>query len=327
MHGADPDDPSDEGTPVPRRLLLHAGAACAAGALCAILAPSALADPVRAEVNAGPIAQAITSQDGLLVGAEWVSGPAGESAVGIGTYQGHSFPTEGETFGVLTTGSVDLIDHPDLFDNAGESLGVKDRGVFDVSILRLDLDVPAGRTCLSLDAMFLSEEYSEYVGSKFNDAFLVELDDNDWSVSGSDVDAPSNFAFDPDRNLLTINTVLFAGEGPEGLEYDGATELLRIARPITPGAHSLYLTVFDAGDTALDSAAFIDNLRTTALGPEDCEIGADRLDADEDGLPDLWEETGDTDGDGVMDVNLPAMGADPMRKDIFVQLDLSLIHI
>ncbi|AJT42921.1 hypothetical protein UM93_06000 [Psychromicrobium lacuslunae] len=45
-------------------------------------------------------------------------------------------------------------------------------------------------------------------------------------------------------------------------------------------------------------------------------------DTDGDGLPDLWETDGyDSDGDGVIDVDLPALGADPRKKDIFVETD------
>ncbi len=54
------------------------------------------------------------------------------------------------------------------------------------------------------------------------------------------------------------------------------------------------------------------------------EIAAnmDALDSDGDGLPDVWEEEGyDHDGDGTVDVDLPALGADPMRKDLFVEVD------
>lgn len=45
-------------------------------------------------------------------------------------------------------------------------------------------------------------------------------------------------------------------------------------------------------------------------------------DSDGDGLPDVWEKMGaDIDEDGIVDVDLPAMGADPYRKDLFIEID------
>ena len=46
------------------------------------------------------------------------------------------------------------------------------------------------------------------------------------------------------------------------------------------------------------------------------------LDTDDDGLLDVWEQFGvDTDNDGVIDLDLAAMGANPLRKDVFVESD------
>ncbi len=48
----------------------------------------------------------------------------------------------------------------------------------------------------------------------------------------------------------------------------------------------------------------------------------DDLDSDGDGLPDKWEEKGyDANGDGTVDIDLPALGANKYRKDIFVEVD------
>jgi len=49
---------------------------------------------------------------------------------------------------------------------------------------------------------------------------------------------------------------------------------------------------------------------------------ADQRDDDGDGLLNEWEINGyDADGDGTIDVDLPALGADPNHKDIFVEVD------
>jgi hypothetical protein len=46
------------------------------------------------------------------------------------------------------------------------------------------------------------------------------------------------------------------------------------------------------------------------------------LDSDGDGLSDEWETKGyDADGDGTVDVDLPVLGANPLRKDMFIEVD------
>jgi uncharacterized repeat protein (TIGR01451 family) len=52
------------------------------------------------------------------------------------------------------------------------------------------------------------------------------------------------------------------------------------------------------------------------------QVLVDAPDSDGDGLLDAWETLGyDSDGNGLVDVNLPALGADPNHKDLFLELD------
>lgn len=72
--------------------------------------------------------------------------------------------------------------------------------------------------------------------------------------------------------------------------------------------------------------------------PTNCSQGADGQevkvcweievdDPDKDGLPSLWEISGiDFDNDGTIDLDLPALGADPQKKDIFVEVDYMEFH-
>ncbi|MBE9561035.1 MAG: hypothetical protein IMF15_09615 [Proteobacteria bacterium] len=47
------------------------------------------------------------------------------------------------------------------------------------------------------------------------------------------------------------------------------------------------------------------------------------MDSDGDDIPDTWEINGyDADGDGTIDIDLKALGADPHRPDIFVEVDV-----
>lgn len=62
---------------------------------------------------------------------------------------------------------------------------------------------------------------------------------------------------------------------------------------------------------------------TSEFGPAYGDPDGDgNPDSDGDGLPDEWETKGiDFDGDGVADLDLKGMGANPMHKDIFVEID------
>ena len=51
-------------------------------------------------------------------------------------------------------------------------------------------------------------------------------------------------------------------------------------------------------------------------------VVGEHLDSDLDGLLDHWETTGiDLDGDGGVDLDLAAMGANPFARDLFLQID------
>ena len=188
--------------------------------------------------------------------------------------------------------------------------GQRDRGPggVHVSILRIDLDIPAGANCLAFDLAFQSEEYPEFVNAGFNDGFIAELGTSDWSVENSVITAPNNFAFDAEGNVVSVDSAFFDPqrviEDP-GTQYDGSTPKLRVQTPITPGPNAMFLSIFDAGDHILDSGAFIDGL--VAGTSDDCEAGANEPPVADDEELDIPEDDpgtsidvldGDTDADG-----------------------------
>ncbi len=70
------------------------------------------------------------------------------------------------------------------------------------------------------------------------------------------------------------------------------------------------------GDCSIRSAANCAAIGGTYLG------NGTRCDTDGDALPDCWELFGyDHNNDGTVDVNLPALGAHELRKDVFVEID------
>jgi len=97
---------------------------------------------------------------------------------------------------------------------------------------------------------------------------------------------PNNFAFGMGTPppLVSVNSAFMdTGEAivapATGTQYDGATQRLRVQRSVTTsGSHALYLSIFDAGDGILDSAAFIDNLSVfNVADTELCRAGANRM--------------------------------------------------
>jgi len=185
-------------------------------------------------------------------------------------------------FAILTSGDANIAD--DTPQTQSESSGAGDGGspvdnpsrgdtAFDVSTLRIGVNVPAGANCLSLDYRFLSEEFPEFVGTDYNDAFIAELDTSTWTTSGSTISAPNDFATHTGASGVNVNGVgpvaVSAAEASD-TTYDAATGLVTTKTPITPGAHTVILSIFDQGDSAYDSAAFVDNLRFITEDPSTC---------------------------------------------------------
>ena len=258
-------------------LTASALALAVAGAAGAAITPVA-----NNAAGATAIANAMAATPGIVTGAVFTAAPPLDSPNGTADSALTQFPTNGSTFGILTTGSVANADDPGTFttvDLGGPN--VRGNTDFDVSILRIDLNAPLGSNCLTFDFKFLSEEFPFYVGSQFNDAFIAELDNSTWTTAGSTITALNNFAFDGNGNVVSINSTGIGGMTPAqgaGTAYDGGgdgpggtpppgggtagggTVLLSASTQLTPGAHSLYLSIFDQGDRNLDSAVFLDNL-------------------------------------------------------------------
>jgi len=119
------------------------------------------------------------------------------------------------------------------------------------------------------------------------------------------------FATDPSHEL---HLVMFEGQFVD-FDGDGLTETVR----------SLSMRSTPAGDEDGMSSPLHDDGRVVfnaSLDDFTSRILEAIPDADGDGLWDIWEEEGiDVNGDGTIDLDLPAMGADPLHKDLFVEVD------
>lgn len=141
--------------------------------------------------------------------------------------------------------------------------GVRGDSDANVTVLAVDVDVPESASCLRFDYRFMTEELPDFLGTRFNDAFVAELDATTWTTSGSELSAPGSFALTPNGLPVAVNNL--TGDavddvGAAATTYERATPILRAATPVAPGPHTLYLSIFDQGDRAYDSAVVLADL-------------------------------------------------------------------
>lgn len=192
------------------------------------------------------------------------------------------FPTNGSSYAILTTGNSAFAPTGNTSSGSSSSNGVPGTGALaganDYTILSVPVKATSTNRCVGFDFRFLSEEYPEYVGQKYNDTFLAELDTRTWAVSGQSVTSQTDFAAGT-GDQISVNQSgpsAMSAENAAGTTYDGATPALIARKYVTPGTHTIIFSIFDVGDSALDSAAFIDNLRVTDEPPAQCHsLGLD----------------------------------------------------
>jgi len=223
----------------------------------------------ESHAGATQLARAMMANPHQLLSGRYAALPPDNHPNAVSTEPLAGFPRHGTSYAIMTSGCAQLADHHRYAGRPGcKDNGVPLRGTRDLNIVRLVVRVPQSANCLSFRFRYLSQEYPTFVGSQFNDGFIAELDYTSWSsgLSGpSDphISAPHDFAKDALGNIISINSA-----GPEaltkanaaGTAYGGATRVLRASTRITPGTHSLFLSIFDQGDKSYDSAVFLDNL-------------------------------------------------------------------
>jgi hypothetical protein len=248
--------------------------ALTAGAATAV--PAAAEDPVP--TTAAALATAMAVDPGIVKGASFVAIPAGGRSTLVGTTAVAGFPKHGGTYAVLSSGDANAIQTGATPDSNLGGANVRGSSDFDVTVLRVDIAVPAGANCMTgVDFRFLSKEYPGYIGSHFNDAFILEIDRSTWTTDASTISSPGNIAFDEFDNELSINAAGAAtmrASLATGTPYGGSSRTLTARAPLTPGSHSLFFSIFDQGDHDLDSAVLLDRLRVgTVANLADCQPG------------------------------------------------------
>ncbi|MFO7789228.1 MAG: choice-of-anchor L domain-containing protein, partial [Bacteroidales bacterium] len=172
-------------------------------------------------------------------------------------------PDDQTSTGSSTSGGSD----PDLQQMLGSTYSVN-----DAAVLEFDF-IPATDT-VKFDYIFGSEEFPEFVGSSFNDAFGFFLSGP--GINGPYSDNAVNIALLPTGDPVTIDNVYqvnggsyYVGSvdpssGGEGfaynndIEYDGASVPL-VAEQVVTACETYHtkLAIGDAGDSSWDSGVFL----------------------------------------------------------------------
>jgi hypothetical protein len=258
-------------------LLVAAGMLTGAAAAGAAIAPSRDAATVAGAIPVGGMS---------IGGASFASIPPGGNPAGVGDTPIAPFPADGGTYAVLSTGDAALADQPDQsgaypsVPDDGSTPGGRGDTAQDVTVLSIPVNVPAGANCLSFDFRFFSEEYPDFLNSNFNDAFIAELDATTWTSAGSVIDGLENdFALDSSGKPLTVNSAQAGLSAPNaaGTPFGGASAPLRAKVVVTPGAHTVYLSVLDLSDMSYDTAVFVDALRTSNESAATCVRGSQAI--------------------------------------------------
>ncbi len=237
-------------------------------------------DYTEPPVSAAAIINPVTAQNlALAMGINATELIAAETtgsdplALGIGDSPLTYFPTQGNSFALLSTGFAGSADTPNDSSSLSYTLnGLNNSQGQDLVQLTLRLRVPNDKNCMKVDLAFYSEEFPEYVGSSYNDTFTAELGGTNLSIDSNEVVAPLNFAFDTGGGIISVNTA--AGiSGDTATTYDGATPLLTAKQKVPSGQIiTVVFSVQDLGDSIYDSTVFLDNFRWS--NESDCESGS-----------------------------------------------------
>ena len=213
-----------------------------------LVAGSAHAIAVTASTDATALATAIAGS-GVSVSNATLSGA---TATAAGTFTGGAGSVGFAEGVVLTSGIVACVPGPN------SSSGCTGGGT--TTSLKFDFTSDTGE--IFFQYVFGSEEYNEWVGSQFNDKFELRLNGVNIALlpGGLGVVEINNVNCGTNSQFYRNNA---GGVGTAcaslnlDIQYDGLTTVLTAGAKLLEGINTFEFTVFDRGDSALDSGVFI----------------------------------------------------------------------
>lgn len=242
--------------------------------------PTASELPINTSASAIDMADAIFGNGISIVSATY-TGSANASGIYSNGDAVAPGVTPSDTGVILSTGSAESITNSSGDANAvagrttsnntagdADLSEISGQTTFDAAVLEATF-VPSGST-LTMQVVFSSEEYLEYVNSGFNDAVGIwvngepaELQVGSGNISIDEINDSAN------ENLYIDNP---ASQDLYNTEMDGFTVTLTLKAPVNPGVeNTIKIGIADGGDRAYDSNLLIagDSVQTTLVAGDD----------------------------------------------------------
>jgi len=249
------------------------------------------AQTIDTTYTAQELVENILLGSGVVVGKVNYKGPAHA----IGHYSDSSQQIDMRDGILLTSGNAYYALGPNKSPRTGwasnaegdSELGKIARGnTYDASVLSFDF-VTASEN-LSFEFVFASEEYLEYVGSKFNDVFaffltpqkgdkinIARLPDRETPITVNTVNNQLNVQYYKDNTYINTsdpfiwdvrNREVISNENygddehnpPFNIQFDGFTSVLKAQAKVIPNqVYKIKIAIADVGDGILDSGVFL----------------------------------------------------------------------
>ena len=227
--------------------------ACRTAVLTAALAFAALpahAALVVTPTNSGAVLAGAIAGSGVTINPLSIS-YSGANSGASGLYSGGTSAGIGINSGViLTTGNAAGAPGPNNSDSY--------TGSGSTTSLSFQFTTTGGD--LFFNYVFASDEYTEYAGSGFNDTFKLFVDGVNIAIvpgTGStpvEINTVNHFS----HSALFNNNDPSFGPPPYNIQYDGFTDVFQAqALGLSAGTHTMQFLIADVGDSAYDSAVFV----------------------------------------------------------------------
>lgn len=240
--------------------------------LLVLAAPSSAALIVTNNSTALDLVNAVTAGNtGIIVTGWSLYGHTSGSAVSSGTYT-DTGPGSG-TYGLGGTQGVVLsTGNAGAYGSGSNTVGSTGTGYagadatwdalldpitggkthYDVTALTIDFDMEAGKNSIFFDVVWGTEEYAEWIGSSFIDAFGLY-------VNGTNIATVGGLPINVDHpNMAGIS-----GTELDGVLYTAGSARHTFSSLVHATGNSVTFIIADSGDSVYDSTAYI-----TALGAE-----------------------------------------------------------